>query len=351
MGAMVVVNNPGDRRHVYAQLSHAVWDGCTLADCIFPMFLFLVGVCVALAVDRDRVRAGEMPGFWPRALRRTAVLFGLGLLENVWLHLSVAGLRVPGVLQRIALVYLAAAWLHVRCGNRGLVGITGLLLLGYWLLLTFVPVPGLGTPSLSRDVNLQGWVDQLVLGGHIWKYGTTWDPEGVLSTLSAVGLGLMGVLTGRWLRAGGDGTVRVVAIGVGLAAAGLVWSQWFPLNKSLCTSSFVLSVGGLGVALLALCHRFLDRGHIPGIAKPLCILGRNPLVVYVGASLLASVLRNITLTDAAGTVRNLQTVCYQALFGFWPDPHLASLAWGLFLLFLMFLGAWALYAKRIAISA
>lgn len=351
MAAMVVVNNPGDRRHIYAQLSHAAWDGCTLADFVFPLFLFLVGVCVALAVDRDRALAGELPGLWPKVVRRTAVLFALGLLENAWLHLSFAGLRLPGVLQRIALVYLAAAWLHVRLGNRGLARLTALLLLGYWLVLALAPVPGLGVPSLSREVNLQGWLDQLLLGGHIWKYGTTWDPEGVLSTVPAIGLGLIGVLAGRWLRAGGPGVGRMTALGLGVMAAGLVWSIWFPLNKSLCTSSFVLTVAGTGIALLAVGHRLLDRGAVAGWAWPACVLGRNPLTVYVAASLIASVLRNSSLSDGAGTTRNLQTILYQAGFAAWPDPYLASLAWGLLFLLVMFLGAWALYAKRIVISA
>ena len=176
---MIVVNNPGDSRHVFPQLRHAVWNGLTLADCVFPLFLLLVGTSVGLSIDRDRVRAGQAAGFWPKVGRRTGILFALGLLENAYWRFSFESLRLPGVLQRIALVYLVAVWVHVRLGSRTIAGLILTILLSYWLLLIWVPVPGLGRPSLDADSNLQGWLDQLLLGNHIWKYGTTWDPEGV----------------------------------------------------------------------------------------------------------------------------------------------------------------------------
>jgi predicted acyltransferase len=350
VACMIVVNNPGDPLYVYPQLRHAAWNGLTLADGVFPVFLFLLGVCVPLAVNRDTVLAGKADRFWNKALRRTGILFGLGLLENAYLHLSVADLRLPGVLQRIALVYLAAAWLHVRLRNRGLVATIAGILLGYWLLLAFTPVPGLGHPNLEADANLEGWLDQLLLRHHIWHQGTTWDPEGVLSTFPAIALGLIGVLGGRWLRASGQGVPRGMAVGLILLLMGLVWSPWFPINKSICSSSFVLCVGGAGIALLAAGHWLLDgRGQLAW-ARPLVILGTNPLSLYVAASFLASTLRHIRLADGLGGQTSLQAYLFRALFSDWTNGALASLAWAVLFLLPLFLCAWALFARRIIIK-
>jgi len=351
IAGMIVVNNPGDRLHVFDQLRHAVWDGCTVADGIFPVFLFLVGVCVALAVDRDAVRAGEAGFFWAKVVRRTAVLFLLGVLENVYLHVQLEHLRIPGVLQRIAVVYLATVWLHVRLGNRGVVTTIVTVLVGYWLLLVLVPVPGLGRPSLASDVNLEGWVDQLLLRGHIWSRGTTWDPEGVLSTLPAMALGAIGLLSGRWLRAGGRRTFLAFGLGLILMGCGLGWGLSFPLNKSLFTSSFVLTMGGLALVLLAAGHGALD-GRAPVVwAKPLVILGTNPLTLYVVASFAASTLRHIKLAGGPGGTINAQVFLYRMLFGGWPQNAWTSLAWAVLFLVALFPLAWLLYARRLAIRA
>ena len=351
IAGMIVVNNPGDALHIYPQLRHAVWNGCTVADFVFPLFLFLVGVCVALAVDREAVAAGQAPGFWPKVLRRTAILFLLGLLENAYLRLSLETLRIPGVLQRIALVYLAVVWLHVRLDRRGIAALLAAILVGYWLVLALVPVPGLGHPSLGMDANLQGWLDQLVLGRHIWRFKTTWDPEGLLSTLPAIGLGLLGLLAGLWLRSGSRGTSRVLAWGLALLLLGLGWSVWFPLNKSLCTSSFVLVTGAAGIMLLAGGHWLFDGGRQTPLGKPLLLLGQNPLALYVAASFLASTLRHIKLSDAVGGTSNLQEFLFRWLFSGWGDRPAASLAWGVLFLLPLLLGAWALHARRIVLRA
>jgi len=347
---MILANNPGDGRYVYAQLRHAAWNGWTATDFVFPMFLFLVGVCVPLAVSRDAALTGGTERFWGKVVKRTLVLFLLGLLENAYLSLSLQNLRIPGVLQRIAVVYLAAVWLHVRLGNRGMTTLIAVVLLGYWLLLAVTPVPGLGRPSLDAAVNLEGWLDQLLLGGHIWKNGTTWDPEGVLSTFPAIVLGLIGVLAGRWLRAGGLRPGRVFVWGLGLHLLGFVWNGWFPINKSLCTSSFVLFVGGAGLMLLAGSYWLMDVRGLLRWARPLVIMGTNPLTLYVVASFLAATMRHITLTDAAGGQIPLQTYLFKILFSGWLPATPASLAWPLAFLLLLFAGAWALYAGRIVIK-
>lgn len=351
VAGMILANNPGDRLHVYQELRHAAWNGWTAVDFIFPLFLFLVGVSVALAVNRDQAPAGEAGRFWSKVFKRALLLFSLGLLENAYLHFGLENLRIPGVLQRIAIVYLAAVWLHVRLGSRGIVSTVVAILLGYWLLLGFMPVPGVGHPSLDATANLEGWLDQLLLHNHTWKRGTSWDPEGVLSTFPAIALGLIGVLAGRWLRLGGQGVVRVLAVGLALHLSGLFWHAWFPINKSLCSSSFVLFVGGAGVMLLAGSHWLMDgRGQVAW-AKPFVILGINPLTVYVAASFLAATLRHITLPDGMGGNMHLQAYLFRGYFSGWMQGSLASLAWAVLFLLVMFLGAWALYARRIVIKA
>jgi len=351
MACMILVNNPGDPLHVYPQLQHAAWNGWTAADFIFPIFLFLAGVCAALAVNRDTVLAGKMPCFWNKVVKRTCILFLLGLLENAYLRFSLENLRILGVLQRIAIVYLAAVWLHVRLGNRGIASVVITTLLGYWLLLALIPVPGLGHPSLGADANLEGWLDQLLLHNHIWKRNTSWDPEGILSTFPAIALGLIGVLAGRRLRAGGQGAARMLAWGLGMLLLGRLWHEWFPINKSICTSSFVLFVGGAGLMLLAGSHWLMDGRGKTAWAKPLVILGTNPLTIYMAASFFAATLRHIKLPDGAGGTITLQTSLFGTLFSGWTHSSLASLAWAALFLLIMFPGAWALYTRRIVIKA
>jgi predicted acyltransferase len=225
------------------------------------------------------------------------------------------------------------------------------ILLGYWLLLACVPVPGLGHPSMNADANLEGWLDQLVLRNHIWKRKTTWDPEGILSTFPALALGLVGVLAGRWLRLGGQRGGRVLALGLGMLLLGLLWSQRFPINKSLCTSSFVLFVGGAGIMLLVSSHWLMDVCGKVSLATPLVMLGSNPLAVYVAASFLAATLRHIKMPDGVGGTISLQAYLFRTLFSGWANGPLASLAWAVLFLSCIFLGAWALYSHRIVIKA
>ncbi|MFP5258636.1 MAG: acyltransferase family protein [Acidobacteriota bacterium] len=347
---MILANNPGDYRHIYQELTHAPWNGWTATDFVFPLFLFLVGVSVALAVDRTRVRAGAAGRFWRKAFTRAALLIAIGLFENAYPAFNLASLRIPGVLQRIAVVYLAVAWLHIRLGNKGIVAVIVSVLLGYWALMALVPIPGVGYPSLAPDTNLEAWLDQVMLHNHIWQYDTSWDPEGILSTFPATTLGLIGVLAGRWLRSGGKRLAEAFALGLDMLLVGLVWHEWFPINKSICTSSFVLFVGGFGVMLLATCHWLLDVRGRTAWAKPFVIMGVNPLVLYIASEFVAATLGSIKFSDGSPKGTNLQAYLFRSLFAGWPDWHLASLAWAVLFLGVMFLGAWALYARRIVIK-
>jgi len=325
---MVVANNPGDTENIYRELVHARWHGWTAVDFIFPMFLFLVGVSVALAVRTDAVA----PDIMPRALRRAGIIFLLGLFVNGFPFFQLDTLRIPGVLQRIAVVYLAALWLHLKLNRTGIVLTALSILVGYWLLWAFVPVPGLGRPSFDIEYNLEGWLDQMLLRGHIWEYDTPWDPEGLLSTVPCVAMALFGVLAGRWLKSGeGPDWTVVVLMGLGLHLAGLAWNEWFPINKLITTSSFVLFVGGVGIMLTATAHRLFDgKRHGPWMA-PFLALGRNALSVYVASQLLTRVLYVTTLPELFCDGKSLHFCLFDSFFGMVGDRYAASAIWAIML--------------------
>jgi predicted acyltransferase len=331
---MVVANNPGDTWYVYRELLHSHWHGWTAVDFIFPLYLFLVGVSVALAVKRGLLETGK-GSIWPRAFRRAAVLFVLGLAVNGFPFYDLDSLRIPGVLQRIAVVYLAVLWLHRRLGKYGVAGLALVILVVYWLLWAFVPVPGLGYPTMNMEYNLEGWLDQLLMRGHIWEYDTGWDPEGLLSTFPCISLALFGILAGRWLKAETGkkpGCPAVLGLGLAMLLGGLAWNVWFPINKTISTSSFVLFVGGFALMLVAVAHSLLDAAPSRGWMRPVLALGRNALFLYVVSQLLTQTLFVVRLPWIAGGVQSLHTWLFGAMFGYFGDRYAASMAWALAML-------------------
>lgn len=349
VGFMIVANNPGDTSNVYRELLHSHWHGWTAVDFIFPMFLFLVGVSVSLSARRDVIAASKV-NVWPQALKRAAILFALGLVVNGFPFFNLETLRIPGVLQRIAVVYLAALWLHLHVGKYGLGALIGAILVGYWLLWAFVPVPGLGYPSMDMEYNLEGWLDQMLMRGHIWEYDTSWDPEGILSTLPCIALALLGVLSGRGLKAQGwPGPKMVFVLGLALHLGGLAWDAWFPINKVITTSSFVIFVGGLGMMLLAVTHRFLDNRPLAAWMIPLLALGRNALFVFVVSQLFTSVLFVTKLPWLAGGSKSLHFWLFDTLFSWIGDRFIASMAWAVSLALVFTLVALLMYRRNIVV--
>jgi predicted acyltransferase len=349
VAAMVLVNNPGTWSAVYAPLQHAGWHGWTPTDMVFPFFLFVVGVSIPLALGPALDRgAGGLP---LRVLRRAAVIFALGLLLHALPFFPLAELRIPGVLQRIAVCYLLAALLVLATGGGGgwrVQAVTaGVLLVGYWLVMTRVAVPGQVAGDLSPEGNLSGYVDRVVLGTrHIWQASRVYDPEGILSTLPATATTLLGVLAGHWLRAGpssGRSAARIVG---GLAGGGLVatalgwlWGLSFPVNKPLWTSSYALLMAGLAALLLALCHWAIEvRGH-RAWAGPFAILGVHALTLFFLSSLMAKLLFIVRV--GAGGPR-LQAWLFAHLFAPWASPINASLAYALMYVLLWWALMWAL---------
>jgi predicted acyltransferase len=359
IAGMLLVNNPGSWSHVYPPLLHAPWHGWTFTDTIFPGFLWIVGVAMTLSFARRVEAGGDTGDLFRHALRRSAIIFGLGLLLVAFpfgllpTHtFSIEKMRLPGVLQRIGVCYLCASAIFLHAGVRGQIAWVAGLLAGYAALLKFVPVPGYGAGHIDEAVgNLAWWIDSHVLAGHTWSGAPApgFDPEGILSTLPAIATVLLGALAGRILRAPVAAEVRVrrlLAAGAGLAAAGLALHLWLPINKNLWTSSFTLFMAGWSSLWFAAFYWLIDVRGMQRWATPLVIYGMNAIVIFVGAGLVAKMMGLIAWQNAAGAKTTLKGWIYANGFTPYASPVNASLAFALAFV-AAFLGlGWVLWRKR-----
>jgi predicted acyltransferase len=315
IAAMILVSTPGTWNAVYAPLDHAAWNGWTPTDLVFPFLLFAMGAAVPFALARRR----RAPNLVARhVIRRAAILFALGLVLNAIEMpppLAWATFRIPGVLQRIAIVYLAVAGLTERVSLRGQIAFAAAALAGYWAAMMLIPVPGIGAGVLTPAGNLASFVDRSLLGRHMLnKLG---DPEGLLSTLPAIVTALAGVFAGEWLKHyGGQRAAWLLVCGVAAMLAGLAWGRVFPLNKNLWTSSFALFSAGLAAQLLALFHWAIDLRHQRFWSRPFAAFGRNPLAAYFLSVGFDSILTRWPAAQGA----SLKGVIYRATFVAWLRP-------------------------------
>lgn len=453
IAGMVLVNNPGTWSAIYGPLKHAEWHGITPTDYIFPFFLFIVGVAVPMSLGK-KLASGIDRSVYTRIFSRSAAIFASGLamsaipffiinetaipwplkwtavasviaglyflylrkfrlafaLISVWAAVVIAALligwqvtpyntgtmRIPGVLQRIAVCYLIVAliFLHTSWKQQAAIGVG--LLLFYWLLMTRVAVPGCEVTTIDdKACNLAAYLDRLILSeNHIWRAGKVFDPEGILSTLPAIATTISGVLTGTWLMkgdkgrgtrdaasegrgdaessienvpvsphldvsastaraanaAGSDKALGLFFFGTILLAVGWSWSLVFPLNKSLWTSSYVVYTSGLALLTLGFCYFLIDIKGYKRWAKPFVIFGVNALALFVFSGIMARILGIIRVAGPEGKEITLQQWLYQNLFLSWAEPVNASLAYAVaFILFWLFL-MWLLYRRRIFIK-
>ena len=332
---MTIVNNPGDWGHIYAPLEHAEWHGYTLTDLVFPSFLFIVGISTVLSKPSE----DQLLKIFKRALRifllglslsffskikvgdytlsvrllamsaaTVAFLGDYSLRKQFWvavgafvlmIGLCFSGLtdfeyvRIPGVLQRIAVVYLLVGLLHFYASLRIQMIVFMACLLGYWALMNFVDVPGIGAANLEVNKNLAAWLDNYLLEGHLWATSKTWDPEGILSTLPAVATGLAGLFAGRYLQNSPKAAV-LFAAGALAFVAGTIWGWYFPINKALWTSSYVLVAAGWDLLLLAVLQSTIRSDRY---WKPVLIFGMNPMLVFFFSGIIPRVLGMIKIGD------------------------------------------------------
>jgi predicted acyltransferase len=377
--AMILVNNPGSWAPGmrYAPLDHALWHGWTPTDLIFPFFLFIVGTSLAYSLRKYRDGSAIAPAVYGRIARRTALLVALGLgmglfgqACDIWFgtasgfHLE--SLRWPGVLQRIALVYLAASLIVLHLGVRGQFVLAAVLLVGYWGLLRWHPSHDEYAANLSPEGNMVRVVDRAVLGeSHMYTQAKTekTDPEGLLSTLPAIVTALLGYWTGLVIQHSstaatqrGDAvasasrqeappgwqTVATLAYcGAVVAAAGLLWNEAFPINKKLWTSSFVLLSGGLAMVALAACLALFDVAGWRRLGSAFQIVGVNAITVFVGSGLLARLLASAHIGPLS-----VKDWLYQRLFtDYIRSPQLASLGFALMTTAFWWLIAWLMACR------
>ena len=303
-----------------AQFQHVAWEGLKFYDLIFPLFVFLTGVSIVLSLPRLVEREGRAKAH-VRVLRRSLLLYLMGLIAYGGISEHWADVRLLGVLQRIALCYFFTSLMFLNFNLRGLIAAVVALLVGYWALLTFIPVPGIGVGSYAADANLANWIDHNYLPGRLWD--VTRDPEGMLSTLPAVGTCLFGVFAGLVLRDNRVGeqqkTLWLISAGCLLLLAGYLWALQFPVIKAIWTSSFVLVTAGYSAILLALIHQIIDVWQWRRWATVFAWVGANALALYflndivsfwsvaarfVGGDF-ASLLDRVVAPGAGGLVTNI----------------------------------------------
>jgi predicted acyltransferase len=352
---MILVNNAGDGAVSYAQLRHSAWNGCTLTDVVFPLFLFIVGASIALSFGARLKRGVSRRIILIQALKRSLLIFALGLLLNALPLFHLGELRFFGVLQRIAFCYVLGSILYLA-GGRLACAITCIAALaGYWFLMLHVPVPGFGLPGmtvgiLDRAGNLAAWIDRLLLPqAHLYHHGV-YDPEGLLSTLPALASTLFGALAVEWMltvRPAWIKSAAAIACGLLLLSCGLLWAESFPLNKRLWTSSFVLFTTGISVALFALLYWLIDgplrlrRGLTPAL-----VFGTNALTAYVLSEVLAIMLAGIPLPNGV----NLQRFLFHLLPNWLGPSSFVSMIYSVLFVLACYLPVLFLYQRKIFIK-
>ena len=376
IAAMIVVNTPGSWSAIYPPLRHADWHGLTPTDLVFPFFLFIVGVSIALAYGKTLNAGADLRPVRRKILIRSAKIFAVGVFLNLWPEFAFDEIRIAGVLQRIAIVFAVAALLFVHLRWRALAGITAAILLGYWGLLTLVPVPrdgvnaqalasgqierahgtivnvditarnnGAIAPNLEPGTNLAAWFDRKFLPGSF--YESTWDPEGWLSTVPSLATTLLGILTGVLLGKRTVPRARFLALaggGLGCLVVGYGWSLTFPLNKNLWTSSFVLVSAGWSLLAFALTMGWVEgRGQTRWLFPGL-VFGANAITAYVLAGMLTTITHRDWLMGFSPVDYFMNTL---DLLGF--SPELASLCFALTYTGMIFVPVWMLYQRRIYI--
>jgi predicted acyltransferase len=366
---MILVNDPGDWGHVYWPLDHAEWNGFTPTDLVFPTFLFLVGCAIVFSVQSRLARGVPRAKIALSMLRRALLIFAIKMFLTGYPHFHMAHARLFGVLTRIALCYFIAGllFLYVRSW-KALAAVAAMLLVGYWALMRFVPIPGLGHPVTDfpindPDRNLAAWIDR---GFNSWTqawlhtgklYEKTRDPEGLLSTLPSIATTILGIFAGLWLRAKRSPEIirnYLLVAGLTCVLLGELWNLSFPINKKLWTSSFVLYAGGWSILLLALAYWLFDAPELQkrsrlarGVLWPMLVFGSNAITAYFMSDLLVETLLWIKLPAANGHTQTAWRWIYANLFAFNGSTYNTSLAFAVFYVGLCFLPNFILWRRKI----
>ena len=379
VAGMLLVNNPGTWSAIYPPLEHAPWNGWTPTDLIFPFFVFMVGITTELSLRARRARGDDEGAILKQILRRASLIFLFGTLLSTFPYFTWVPIpelpnatfldrvvhrfehwRILGVLQRIALAYLFGALLTFRTTWKQQLAIVSALLLGYWALMTLVPVPDTGIPGRfvldKPEQLLSAWLDRTVLGvNHLWSGSKTWDPEGILSTMPAIGTMMLGTFAGRWIgeqqRPLSDRLAGLFAVGALVMMLGLMWNWVFPINKSIWTSSYVLFTAGMGAVSLATCLWLIDVCQLRRWTFPFVVYGMNPMLAFLGSGLMARLIVSIITLDAGdGKHISAQAWAFDRLYASWLPPREASFAFAVSFVALWFGILWAAWKRGIVLK-
>ena len=363
IAGMVLVNNPGTWSAIYSPLGHAEWNGWTPTDLVFPFFLFIVGIAITFALGKRVETNGSNRDIYFKIVKRTILIFALGLFlatfpfynftKGEWLDLSTV--RIMGVLQRIALCYLVCAILFIHTNWKQQTIIAVALLLIYWALMTLIDVPNCEITTFNdKACNLAAYLDRVILTeNHIWRGGKVYDPEGLLSTIPAIATTLAGVLCGHWLRTKRDDYDKVAAMfffGMVLNTIGWAWNFFFPINKALWTSSYVVFTAGMALCFLGFCYWLIDIKGYKIWTKPFVIFGVNALALFVGSGVMARILGLIKVGEIDGKSISLQQWIFTNIYLPIGAPINASLMYAISFILVWLFICWLLYRKQIYIK-
>jgi len=378
VAGMLLVNDPGTWSAIFPPLEHAEWNGWTPTDLIFPFFLFIVGITTHLSLSARRGRGDDDSAMVKQILRRGLIIYLLGFAmamfpfyqwgnidtipnAGAWdrILFRIEHVRILGVLPRIAIVYVCAALLTLKTTVKQQIVIIAGLLFGYWFAMTLIPVPGenvVGALLLhTKDRNLAAYLDRAILGtNHTWIGSVTFDPEGPMSTIPAIGTAMLGVLAGRWIAQRDKQLLERIA---GLFAMGsvgmmlgLMWNWSFPINKNLWTSSYVIFTAGMACVALATIMWIVDYCSVKWWTKPFVVFGVNPIVAFVGSGVLARLIYTLWHVNYNGKSVAVQDAIYQSVFLPWLPPRVASLAFAITFVLLWYGILTVLYRRNIILK-
>ena len=345
IAGMILVNVPGSWEHIYSPFRHAKFNGLTLADLVFPFFLYIVGASIVLALMKCIKQGVSKTSMLKKVIIRTLILFVLGIFLNWMSSDFTVPLRIAGVLQRIALCYLFCSMLFIFTSRITMLVVGLVILIGYWILSIFIPIYGFDEVIFTPNMNWAAWIDGQLLPGKM--YFGTWDPEGILSTLPAIVTTIFGMITTYFISKINDKKQKVMVLllgGTGLIIAGILLSYSFPINKNVWSSSYVLLTSGLATMLWSFLIYLIDIKKISKWTRPGIIFGANAITAYVLHYLMAYPLGRLKIGSASIQGHFMHT------FSKVIPAELASLFWAIFFTFICFLPLWLMYRKKVFVK-
>lgn len=349
IASMILVNNTTGRTH--PQLTHIQWHGWHLTDLIFPFFLFIVGVAIVYSLAKQSEIGVSRKDIYTKILTRAGLLIALGLLINLPGH-DLSDIRIPGVLQRIAICYVIVAVLVLNTSMKWQAYASIGILVLYWLVIVLVPVPGYGAGVLDHEGNLPGYIDGIVLKGHTWEK-SGFDPQGILSTIPSISNVLFGALTGHWLmskRIESEKVVGLFVLGNLALVASFVLEIWIPFNKKLGTPSFTIFIAGMALLFLGMCYWFIDVKGYKKWTTFFLVFGKNAIAVYFLSTILANILVTVRIAQQDGTSLSLPRFLSHTLLAPWAGTIGANLLYAMLYVLLWFGPMYILYKKKIFIK-